>query len=166
MMRRSRTKKRGESRTTRARVTEREKMTQVHKHILLINDAGVTLATYGRALVFRGRGVPKTARIIIMNGFGGSITTAAVNEASNRNIEVLVAACDQGTMALFAPSPQINASRAALKAREQQFRAVFDARRTVDIARGIVGKKVIAQGHGREMERNFLGDPRKAKDYG
>jgi CRISPR/Cas system-associated endonuclease Cas1 len=85
-------------------------MTQVHRHILLINDAGVTLATYGKALVFRGRGieltaVPKTARIIIMDGFGGSITTAAVNEASNRNIEVLVAARDQGTMALFAPSP-------------------------------------------------------------
>ncbi len=58
-------------------------MTRVHRHILLIDDAGVTLATYGKALVFRARGieltaVPKTARIIIMDGFGGSITTAPI----------------------------------------------------------------------------------------
>jgi CRISPR/Cas system-associated endonuclease Cas1 len=128
-------------------------MTRVHRHILLIDDAGVTLATYGKALVFRGRGieltaVPKTAHIIIMDGFGGSITTAAVNEAASRHIEVLVAARDQGTMALFAPSPQANASRAALKVREQQFRAVFDPRRTTRIARAIVSEKIKAEGHG------------------
>jgi CRISPR/Cas system-associated endonuclease Cas1 len=110
-------------------------MARVHKHILLITDAGVTLGVYGRTLVFRAReleltAVPKTTRLIIMDGFGGSITTAAVNEAASRNIEVLVAARDQGTMTLFAPSPQINASRAALNTREQQFRAVFDKRKT------------------------------------
>ena len=71
-------------------------MARVHKHILLITDAGVTLGVYGRTLVFRAReleltAVPKTTRLIIMDGFGGSITTAAVNEASNRNIEVLIA---------------------------------------------------------------------------
>jgi CRISPR-associated endonuclease Cas1 len=141
-------------------------MTQVHRHILLINDAGVTLATYGKALVFRGRGieltaVPKTARIIILDGFGGSVTTAAVNEASNRNIEVLIAARDQGTMALFAPSSQINASRAALKLRERQFRAVFDARKTMEIARGIVNNKIKAEGHGQSIEREFLSGLRK-----
>jgi CRISPR/Cas system-associated endonuclease Cas1 len=143
-------------------------MTRVHRHILLIDDAGVTLATYGKALVFRARGieltaVPKTARIIIMDGFGGSITTAAVNEAASRHIEVLVAARDQGTMALFAPSPQVTTSRAALKVREQQFRAVFNRTKTVEIARAIVSEKIKAEAHERLIEREFLSAVRRAQ---
>lgn len=143
-------------------------MALVHKHLLLIDGAGITLGVYGRSLVFRGRGVeltavPKATRIIIMDGFGGSVTTAAINEAASRNIEVLVAARDQGTMALFAPTPQSISNRAALKLRAQQFRAVFDTRKTVEIARAVVARKIKAEGHEWEPEREFLVDLRKSK---
>jgi hypothetical protein len=50
-------------------------MTAVHRHVVVVDDAGVTLATYGLALVIRSRAMPLTAlpkntHTIIMDGFG------------------------------------------------------------------------------------------------
>lgn len=106
-------------------------MTSVHKHVVCVDDAGVTLATYGLALVIRSRtmplrALPKNTHTIILDGFGGAITTAAINAAASKYVEILIAARSHGTMALFAPHPHVNASRAALKLRERQFRAAFD----------------------------------------
>jgi CRISPR/Cas system-associated endonuclease Cas1 len=91
---------------------------------------------------------------IIMDGFGGSITTAAISVAASRYVEVLIASRSHGTMSLFAPHPHINASRAFLKLRERQFRAAFDPRKTVEIAKAIVSKKIKAEHHSRLDELN------------
>jgi CRISPR/Cas system-associated endonuclease Cas1 len=143
-------------------------MTSVHKHIVFIDDVGVTLATYGNALVIRSRTMPLTAlpkhtHTIIVDGFGGSITTAAINAAASKYVEILIAARSHGTFALFAPQPHINASRAALKVRERQFRAAFDPRKTVEVATAIVGRKIKAERHARLDERAFLTGLQAAK---
>ena len=57
-------------------------------------------------------------------------------------------------VSLFAPTAIGDARRAALKVRERQFRAAFDPRKTIAIARAIVAAKVTAEGH-----RRFLPMP-------
>jgi CRISP-associated protein Cas1 len=136
-------------------------VTAVHKHIVVIDGDGVTLATYGPTLVIRSRtmpltSLPKNTHTIIMDGFGGSITTAAINALASKYVEVLVAARSHGTMALFAPHPHVNSNRAALRLRERQFRAAFDQKKTVEIAQAIVCKKIKAEKHERVVEQEIL----------
>ena len=64
---------------------------------------------------------------------------------------------------LFAPTAIGDARRPALKVRERQFRAGFDPRKTVAIARAIVAAKVRAEGHRREAGQAFLTGLQRAK---
>lgn len=69
-------------------------MTAVHKTLLVIDGDGVTLATYNNALVFRSReikltAVPEKTRTILMIGYGGSITLAAISAAALKHVEIL-----------------------------------------------------------------------------
>jgi hypothetical protein len=50
--------------------------------ILLIDEPGITIATVGRALVFRGRNIkltviPKDIQVIIVDALGGAISTGS-----------------------------------------------------------------------------------------
>ena len=133
----------------------------VHKNIVFIEDDGVTLATYGLALVIRSRNIkltelPASARVIILSGYGASITTSAMHVAVSKHIEVFIASPRYGIMAMFVPSPIVAASRAALAIRRRQFEAVLDPVKTVNIAAAIVGEKIKMEKHSKTVERNFL----------
>jgi CRISPR/Cas system-associated endonuclease Cas1 len=134
-------------------------MTIVHKTLLVIENDGVTLATYNNALVFRSReikltAVPAKTRTILMIGYGGSVTLPAMNVAALKHVEVLVWG-PRSEITLFAP--MVDASRAALSLRLRQFKAIIDPRKTTAIARAIVAAKVRMEGHSPEDQRAFEG---------
>jgi CRISPR/Cas system-associated endonuclease Cas1 len=132
-------------------------MVAVHKSLLIIDGDGVTLATYNNALVFRSReikltAVPPTTRTILMVGYGGSITLAAISVAALKHVEIL-AWYPRSEVALFAP--MIDASRAALNLRLRQFEAVIDPRKTVMIAKAIVAAKLKVEDHNPADQKAF-----------
>ena len=140
----------------------------MHKNIVFIEDDGVTLATYGLALVIRSRNIkltelPASARVIILSGYGASITTSAMHVAVSKHIEVFIASLRYGIMAMFVPSSLINASRAALTIRRKQFEAVIDPMKTAAIARAIVCAKIKAENHPKPLERAFLSTLKTAR---
>jgi CRISPR/Cas system-associated endonuclease Cas1 len=140
----------------------------VHRHIVFVDDDGVTLATYGLALVIRSRNVkltelPANTRVIVLSGYGASSTVAAMHLAVSKHIEVLITSPRYGIMAMFVPSPIINASRAGISIRRKQFAAVLDPVKTVAVARAVVTAKVKAEGHARVAERVFLAALRASK---
>lgn len=63
-----------------------------------------------------------------------------------RHIELLISDDAAAFVSLFAPTAIGDARRAALKVRERQFRAAFNRKKTVEIAKAIVGKKIVAEG--------------------
>lgn len=121
----------------------------------------MALATYGLALVIRSRNIkltelPASARVIILSGYGASITTSAMHVAVSKHIEVFIASPRYGIMAMFVPSPLINASRGALAIRRKQFEAVINPMKTAAIARAIVYAKIKAENHSKPLERAVL----------
>ena len=91
------------------------------------------------------------------------VTSAAIRHCSARHIELLISDDVSAFVSLFAPEARGDARRAALRARERQFRAAFDRRKSLKIARAIVGKKVKAEGHPQETKQAFLAGLQKAK---
>jgi CRISPR/Cas system-associated endonuclease Cas1 len=73
-------------------------------------------------------------------------TSAAIRPCSAKHIELLISDDAATFISPFVPTSS-NASRAALKARERQFRAAFNSARTTAIARAIVALKIKAEGH-------------------
>jgi CRISPR/Cas system-associated endonuclease Cas1 len=139
----------------------------VPSRIVFIEDDGVVLATYGRALVVRGQGIrltelPANTRVVVLSGYGASITVAAMHACVSKHVEVLITSPRYGVMAMFVPSPVINASRVGLAIRQKQFRAVGDPARSLKVARAIVGEKIKAERHARATERVFAAQLRKA----
>jgi CRISPR/Cas system-associated endonuclease Cas1 len=59
-------------------------------------------------------------------------------------------------VSLFAPTAIGDTRRAALKVRERQFKAAFDRKKSLEIAKAIVARKVKAEGHRREVGQAFL----------
>lgn len=124
-------------------------MIAAHGALLVIDGDGVTLATYNNALVFRSgeikmTAVPERTETILMSGYGGSITLAAMSLAALKHVEVL-AWGPKSEVTLFAP--MIDASRKALSLRLRQFEAVLDPRKTAAIARAVVEAKLKAERH-------------------
>ena len=74
---------------------------------------------------------------------------------SARHIELLISDDVTAFISLFAPEARGDARRTALKVRERQFRAAFDQRKTVEIAKAIVTAKIKAERH-EQAERTFL----------
>jgi CRISPR/Cas system-associated endonuclease Cas1 len=70
------------------------------------------------------------------------VTSAAIRHCSAKHIELLISDDAATIVSLFAPTSAVNSSRVALKVRELQFRAAFDPRKTIAIARAIVAAKV------------------------
>ena len=113
--------------------TQRPLRVCAYNRIVFVEDDGVVLATYGLALVVRGRGVrltelPASARVIVLSGYGAAITVAAMHVCVSKHIEVLIASPRYGIMAMFVPSPLIDVRRAALAVRRRQFEAVCEER--------------------------------------
>src|ERR1700730_5316966 len=139
-----------------------------HSHIVFVEDDGVTLATYGLLLVIRGRDIrltelPANTRVIVLSGFGASITVMAMHICVSRHIEVLIASPRYGIMAMFVPSPVVDASRVGLRARHKQFEAVRDPIKRVAAARTIIGEKIKAEGHARSVEKVLSAELQTAK---
>jgi CRISPR associated protein Cas1 len=139
----------------------------VHSRIVFIEDDGVVLATYGLALVVRGQGIrltelPASTRVVVLSGYGASITVAAMHACVSKHVEVFITSPRYGVMAMFVPSPVVNANRAGLAIRRKQFRAVGDPVRSLKVAQAIVGEKIKAERHARVTERMFLAGLRKA----
>jgi hypothetical protein len=148
--------------------TQRPLKATVHSHIVFVEDDGVVLATYGLALVVRGQGIrltelPANTRVVVLSGYGAGITVAAIHACVSKHIEVLITSPRYGVMAMFVPSPIINANRAGLAIRRKQFEAVCDPVRSLKVARAIICEKIKAERHGRTAERVFLTELRKAK---
>jgi CRISPR/Cas system-associated endonuclease Cas1 len=86
-----------------------------------------------------------------------------MRHCSAKHIELLISDDAATFVSPFVPRSSTNASRAALKARERQFRAAFDPRKTVEIARAIVGRKIKAEKHERLVEQEFFGALQQTK---
>src|ERR1700730_2835090 len=108
---------------------------------------------------YSGQGAHRL-RVIVIEGTGAAITTAAVFWMLREKVELLMSSADDAagadSVALFAPLAKTNSSRAALKLRLRQFEAVLDPGATVRIAREIVAAKIKAEAHPPATERTFL----------
>lgn len=83
--------------------------------------------------------------------------------AVSKHIEVLITSPRYGVMAMFVPSPIINASWAGLAIRRKQFKAVGDPVWALKVAQAIVAEKIKVERHARAGERAFLAGLRKAR---
>jgi CRISPR-associated endonuclease Cas1 len=117
---------------------------------LFIEDAGLWLSVRGGMLAIRQRDghyidVSHKIKTIVAAGHGFAVTSAAVRYCGARHIELLISDDVAAFVSLFAPEARGDSRRAALKVRERQFRAALDKRKTVEIARAIVAKKIGAR---------------------
>jgi CRISPR/Cas system-associated endonuclease Cas1 len=135
----------------------RSSVTLVHKHLLVLDGDGVTLAVYNGMLVFRSREikltmVPARTRTVLMAGYGGSITLHAMTVAAVKHVEILLWG-PRSEAVMFAP--MVDASRAALSLRLHQFEAIISPRKTLMAAKAIVAAKLKAEGHGPANRKLF-----------
>jgi CRISPR/Cas system-associated endonuclease Cas1 len=102
-------------------------------------------------------------KTIVAAAHGFVVTSAAVRHCSAKHIELLISDNAATFVSLFAPTSTANSSRAALKARERQFKAAFDPTKTAAIAKAIVAAKIEKEKHSRPVKSNFLKALRKAR---
>jgi CRISPR/Cas system-associated endonuclease Cas1 len=138
------------------------------RSIHFIEDAGLWLSVRAGELALRqrdGRYVHLDGRIrtIVAAVRGFCVTNAAILFCSARHIELFLSDDAAAFVSLVAPTAIGDARRTALKVREKQFRAAFDPKKTVGIARAIVTAKVKAERHRRETGRAFLAGVQRAK---
>jgi CRISPR/Cas system-associated endonuclease Cas1 len=101
--------------------------------------------------------------VIVAAARGFCVTSAAVRYCSAKHVELFISDDTSAFVSLFAPEARGDARRNALKMRERQFQAAFNARKTITIARTIVTSKIKAERHRREIEQTFLAQLQKAK---
>src|ERR1700730_11908072 len=138
------------------------------RSLLFVEDAGLWLAVRAGKLALRQRNghyvhLDEHIRVIVVAAHGFCITVPAIRFCSARHVELLISDNVAAFVSLFAPEARGDARRATLKVRERQFRAAFDRRKTMEIAKAIVGKKIKAEHHRREIEQAFDYDLRKVK---
>jgi CRISPR associated protein Cas1 len=98
----------------------------------------------------------RRVHVIVAVAHGFCVTTPAIRLCSARHVELLIADEVASFVSLFAPEARGDARRAALKVRERQFRAAFDRRKTVEIARAIVARKIVEERHSLADRKAFL----------
>jgi CRISPR/Cas system-associated endonuclease Cas1 len=84
------------------------------------------------------------------------LNCSACGLCARRHIEVIITDAAQTFIAIFAPFPQCNASPGDMALRRRQFRAIEDKGKCLRIAKDIVRRKIIAEGHGKTMRAFFL----------
>ena len=102
--------------------------------------------------------VELAVRVIIASGFGFVITSDAIRACTRRHIEVIITDASQSFAAIYTPYALGNASRNGLTVRARQFAALADQGKRLRIARDIVRRKIVTEGHARLVKEGFLGD--------
>jgi CRISPR-associated endonuclease Cas1 len=138
------------------------------RSLLFIEDPGLWLSVRAGELALRQRDgryvhLDGHIRVIVAAARGFCVTCAAIRYCSARHIELFVSDDVAAFVSLLAPEARGDARRAALKVREHQFRAAFNPRRTVEIARAIIGQKIKVEGHRREAGQAFLTELQRTK---
>ena len=90
--------------------------------------------------------------------FGFVITSDAIRACTRRHIEVIITDASQSFAAIYTPYALGNASRNGLTVRARQFAALADQGKRLRIARDIVRRKIVTEGHARLVKEGFLGD--------
>ena len=108
-------------------------------------------------------GLDRRIKTIVATARGFCVTVPAIRYCGAKHIELLISDDVAAFVSLFAPTAIGDARRAALKVRERQFRGVFDPRKSLEIAKAIVARKVKAEGHRRELGQAFLTALQRAK---
>jgi len=137
-------------------------MLETIKDVLFIDWPGVTVVSRGGRLYVRVQGefteIELSVRLIIASGFGFVVTSDAMVACVRRHIEIIITDVTQAFTAIFVPYPQGNASRAGLAVRTRQFAALADRGKAVKIAKDIVRRKIMAEGHDKPVQAAFLAD--------
>jgi CRISPR/Cas system-associated endonuclease Cas1 len=135
--------------------------------ILFVEDVGVTIVSRGGRLYARHRDeyqeIEPTIRVIIASGFGFVITADAIGVCAGRHIEVIITGYDQNFVAIYAPFAICMSNRASLAIRVRQFAGVVDMHKGLCVAKDIVRRKIIAEGHERAAQGIFLADLAKCR---
>ena len=126
--------------------------------LLFIEDADLWLSVRAGELALRQRDgryihLDGRIRVIVAAARGFCVTCAAIRYCSAKHIELFVSDDVAAFVSLFAPEARGDARRAALKVCERQFRAAFDPKKTVEIAKAIVAAKIKAEHHARWLSR-------------
>jgi CRISPR/Cas system-associated endonuclease Cas1 len=132
-----------------------DKLGREQRGVHFIEDPGLWLSVRAGKLALRQRDgcyieLDERVRMIVAAARGVCVTNAAVRYCGARHIELLISDDVTAFVSLFAPEARGDARRAALKVREGQFRAAFDRKKSLEIAKAIVSRKVKAEGHEQE----------------
>ena len=151
---------------------------KVRDHVLFVEWAGAAIVSRGGRLYVRAHGelaeIGSGVRTIVASGFGFVVTLDAIDVCVRRHVEIIATGSAQSWTAIYAPYPQANASRAGLAIRARQFAAVIagdlsqqrdrdDHGRGLRIAKDIVRRKIIAEGHDKAVRDGFLSDLAESK---
>ena len=133
-----------------------------------VEAPGLWLSVRAGELALRqrdGRYVDLDRRIktIVATARGFCVTTPAIRYCGAKHIELLISDDAAAFVSLFAPTAIGDARRTALKVRERQFKAVFDRKKSLEIAKAIVARKVKAEGHRRETRIALEAELQRAK---
>lgn len=136
--------------------------------IHFIEFPGLWLSVRGGELAIRQRDgryidLDRRVKVIVAAARGFCVTSPAVRYCLAKHIELFISDDVAAFVSLFGPEVRGDARRTALKVRERQFRAAFDKRKTVAIAREMVAKKVKAEGHTRPVTQTLLTGLQRAK---
>jgi hypothetical protein len=127
---------------------------------IFIEQAGATIVSRGGRLYVRCRGeydeIGTGVRAIVGSGHGFAITSDAVGVCARKHVEVIITDATQSFVTIYGSYAAGNASRAGLAARMLQFAALTEPRRKLAIAKDIVRRKIVAEGHERGMGCVFL----------
>lgn len=130
--------------------------------ILFIENVGVTVVSRGGRLYVRRREefdeIDGSIRVVIASGFGFVITSEAIRDCARRHVEVIITDASQNFTAIYANYAGGDASRRALKIRERQFAALADARKRVDIAKAVIGRRILAEAHEPNLKRSLISE--------
>ena len=138
------------------------------RSLLFIEDSGLWLSVRAGELALRQRDgsyvhLDEHIRIIVAAAHGFCVTCTAIRYCSARHIELYVSDDVSAFVSLLAPEARGDARRAALKVRERQFRAAFNPRRTVEIARAIIAAKIKAESYRGKARQAFLTELQRTK---
>jgi CRISPR/Cas system-associated endonuclease Cas1 len=128
--------------------------------LLFVDWPGSAVVARGDRLYVRAHGefaeIDDEVRAIIVSGWGIVVTSDAIEACARKHIEIIIASPTQKFVAIYAAYAQCDASRAGLAVRLKQFAALADKGKTVKIARDIVRRKIMVEGHERDAREDFL----------
>jgi CRISPR/Cas system-associated endonuclease Cas1 len=136
--------------------------------IVFIDMPGATVMSRSGRLYLRANNeiteINSKITVIMACGHGFVITSDAVAVCARHHIEVMMTNVSQKFVAVYADAGVCDASRAGSTTRMLQFEALLDAQKRVAVAKDVVRRKVIAEGHEKGVQEAFLANLARCQD--